>query len=156
MIDGYTDVAVVVADKEKAKAWYTQVLGLHAVMEAGHAICVSPDPAGESLMLHLCGDAFAPLEPGNTGIGFTADDIDSTVDDLEEKGVTFTVKPGPNDSFKVAKFLDPDGNEFWLFESRLAKVAKQKYGPKSTAKPRARRTPRRRATGARRARRTRK
>ena len=120
MIDGYTDVAVVVSDAQKAKKWYVEKLGFKVVLEKGHAIAVSPNVRG-SLFLHLCGDNFAPLEPGNTGIGFTADDFDKTCEELSKKGVKFSMPPKTEEGYKMAKFLDLDGNEFWLFESSLAK-----------------------------------
>src|SRR5208283_620815 len=121
MIDGYTDVTVVVSDAQKAKKWYVDKLGFKVVLDKGHAICVSPNVKGSSLVLHLCGDNFAPLEPGNTGIGFTADDFDKTCEELSGKGVKFSVKPKKEEGYKMAKFLDLDGNEFWLFESSAAK-----------------------------------
>lgn len=121
MIDGYTDVAVVVSDAQKAKKWYVEKLGFKVVLNKGHAICVSPRMKEGSLFLHLCGDGFAPVEPGNTGIGFTADDFDKTCKDLRRKGVRFSLPPKEEDGYKMAKFLDLDGNEFWLFESALAK-----------------------------------
>ncbi len=127
MIDGYTDVAVVVSDAQNAKKWYVETLGFKVVLDKGHGICVSPRMKECSLFLHLCGDGFAPLEPGNTGIGFTADDFDKTCKELKEKGVRFSLPPKDEDGYKMAKFLDLDGNEFWLFESSLAKkvVAEQ-------------------------------
>ena len=121
MIDGYTDVAVVVSDSEKAKKWYVEKLGFNVVLNRGHAFCVSPNVEGPSLVLNLCGDNFAPLEPGNTGIGFTADDFDKTCNEMLEKGVRFSIPPKEEDGYKMAKFLDLDGNEYWLFESSLAK-----------------------------------
>ncbi len=121
MIDGYTDVAVVVSDAEKAKKWYVEKLGFKVVLDRGHAICVSPNVKRGGLYLHLCGDNFAPLEPGNTGIGFTADDFDKTSEEMSRNGVVFSMPPTDEDGFKSARFLDPDGNEFWLFESTLAK-----------------------------------
>jgi catechol 2,3-dioxygenase-like lactoylglutathione lyase family enzyme len=121
MIDGYTDVAVVVSDAEKAKNWYVEKLGFKVVLDRGHVICVSPNVDQGGLFLHLCGDDFAPLEPGNTGIGFTADDFEKTCEEMSRKGVQFSVPPTIEDDYKSAKFLDLDGNEFWLFESSLAK-----------------------------------
>lgn len=121
MIDGYADVAVVVSDAQKAKKWYIEKLGFKVVLDKGHAIAVSPNVEGGSLVLHLCGDNFAPLEPGNAGIGFTADDFERTCEELSEKGVKFSVKPRNEGGYKMAKFLDLDGNEFWLFESSTAK-----------------------------------
>lgn len=120
MIDGYTDVAVVVSDAQKAKSWYVEKLGFKVVLDRGHAICVSPNVEG-SLVLHLCGDNFAPLEAGNTGIGFTADGFDKTCEEMRMKGVKFSIPPKDEDGYKMAKFLDLDGNEFWLFESSMAK-----------------------------------
>ncbi len=121
MIDGYTDVAVVVSDAQKAKEWYVERLGFKVVLDNGHAICVSPRMKEGSFFLHLCGDGFAPLEPGNTGIGFTADDFENTCKELQEKGVRFSFPPKDEDGYKMAKFLDLDGNEYWLFESSKAK-----------------------------------
>ena len=121
MIDGYTDIAVVVSDAKKAKEWYVEKLGFKVVLDRGHAICVSPRMKEGSLFLHLCGDGFAPLELGNTGIGFTADDFGKTCRELQDKGVRFSLPPNDEDGYKMAKFLDLDGNEYWLFESSAAK-----------------------------------
>jgi hypothetical protein len=38
-----------------------------------------------------------------------------------DKGVKFSEPPSNNEGYKMAKFLDLDGNEYWLFESSLAK-----------------------------------
>ena len=121
MIDGYTDIAVVVSDAKKAKDWYVEKLGFKVVLDRGHAICVSPRMKEGSLILHLSGDGFAQLEPGYTGIGFTADNFLETCRDLQDKGVRFSLPPKDEDGYKMAKFLDPDGNEYWLFESSVAK-----------------------------------
>ncbi|HXQ93130.1 MAG TPA: VOC family protein [Nitrososphaerales archaeon] len=121
MIDGYTDVAVVVSNAQEAKEWYVDKLGFKVVLDRGHVVCVSPNVKGDSLVLHLCADNFAPLESGNTEIGFTADDFEKACEELSAKGVRFSMQPTNEDDFKSAKFLDLNGNEFWLFESRLAK-----------------------------------
>jgi catechol 2,3-dioxygenase-like lactoylglutathione lyase family enzyme len=121
VIDGYADVAVVVSDAQKAKKWYTETLGFKVVLDRGHAIAVSPNVPETTLVLHLCGDGFAPLEPGNTGIAFTADNLMKTCDELAKKGVRFSLPPKDEEGYKMAKFLDLDDNEFWLFESSAAK-----------------------------------
>ena len=125
MIDGYTDVAIVVSDAEEAKKWYVEKLGFKVVLDRGHAICVSPNVDQGGLFLHLCGDGFAPLEPGNTGIGFTADDFEKTCEELALKGVRLSEAPKNEDGYMTAKFLDMDGNEFWLFESAIAKKVRE-------------------------------
>jgi catechol 2,3-dioxygenase-like lactoylglutathione lyase family enzyme len=122
LIDGYTDVAVVVSNAQEAKKWYVEKLGFKVVLDRGHVICVSPNVREENaLRIHLCGDNFAPLEPGNTGIGLTADDFDKNCNEMSSKGIKFSQEPTDEDGYKTAKFLDQDGNEFWLFESSLAK-----------------------------------
>jgi hypothetical protein len=42
-----------------------------------------------------------------------------------ERGVHFSMEPTNEDGYKSAKFLDLDGNEFWLFESSLSKKVKE-------------------------------
>jgi catechol 2,3-dioxygenase-like lactoylglutathione lyase family enzyme len=74
-----------------------------------------------SLFLHLYGDGFLSARAGNTGIGFTANDFDKKCKEHKEKGVRFSLPPKDEDGYKMARFLDLDGNEFWLFESSLAK-----------------------------------
>jgi lactoylglutathione lyase len=125
MIDGYTDVAVVVSDAQRAKKWYVEKLGFKVVLDRGHAVAVSPNVKAASVVLHLCGDNFASLEPGNTGIAFTAGDFDKTCEELRMKGVRFSMPPKNEEGYKMAKFLDLDGNEFWLFESSAAKKVMQ-------------------------------
>ena len=46
MIDGYTDIAVVVSDTQKAKKWYVEKLGFKVALEKGHAVVVSPNVKG--------------------------------------------------------------------------------------------------------------
>jgi catechol 2,3-dioxygenase-like lactoylglutathione lyase family enzyme len=137
MIDGYTGVAVVVSDAQASKKWYVEKLGFKTVLDRGHVVCVSPDAKEPSIVLHLCGDGLFPLEPGNTGIGLTADDVERTCVELSSKGVRFSAKPEGAPGSKSARFLDPDGNEFWLFESR---VAKKVYEDQMAKEARARRT----------------
>ena len=68
MIDGYTDVAVVVSDAQKAKKWYVDNLGFKVVLDRGHVVCVSPN-VKDSLVLHLCGDDFQGQCPAAHGLG---------------------------------------------------------------------------------------
>lgn len=67
------------------------------VLDSEHAICVSPNVANGGLYLHLCGDGFAPLERGNTGIGFAANDFDGTCEEMKQKGVQFSQPPSGED-----------------------------------------------------------
>jgi len=127
MIDGYADVAVVVSDAQKAKKWYVEKLGFKIVLDKDHVVAVSPNVPGNSLILHLCGDNYAPLEPGNTGIGLTANDFDRTCEELRANGVRFSMPPGNQGGVRMAKFLDLDGNEFWLMDSSSARRFVEEY-----------------------------
>jgi catechol 2,3-dioxygenase-like lactoylglutathione lyase family enzyme len=107
----FVSVAVVVSDTKKARAWYTETLGFRLVDDDGdHWVTVAPE--GANVALHLCQGS--PLEPGNTGIGFTATDVAAVETELRKRGVTFSQSAKKYSWGTVAKFLDPDGNEFSL------------------------------------------
>lgn len=109
MISSIGDVAVVVSDGKEAARWYSEKLGFKIYSSEGHWITVGP--AGATTVIHLCE---GKLEPGNTGIGLLADDIQKTYEELSGKGVEFTKKPADEGWGMYAMFKDMDGNEFWL------------------------------------------
>jgi catechol 2,3-dioxygenase-like lactoylglutathione lyase family enzyme len=106
-----------VDDLEKARDFYGETLGVN--------VEVLDEDAG-LLSLHLVGDRDTlvyrkpDLEPGNyTILNFVVDDVESAVDELAGRGVTFeryegfeqdergiARGPGPN----IAWFKDPAGN----------------------------------------------
>jgi hypothetical protein len=47
--------------------------------------------------------------------------FDKTCREFQEKGERFSLPPKDEDGYKMAKFLDLDGNEYWLFGSSAAK-----------------------------------
>jgi catechol 2,3-dioxygenase-like lactoylglutathione lyase family enzyme len=112
---------VPVNDLDRAVAFYQDVLGLAAEQTPGSYRM----RAGDGTVLYFLagtGDA------GNAGwpIGsFETDDIESAVDDLTARGVTFN-RDVPfdqdergisnNDGMRVAWFGDPDGNLFTIFQ----------------------------------------
>jgi catechol 2,3-dioxygenase-like lactoylglutathione lyase family enzyme len=109
------DVAVVVSNAKASARWWRENLGFstHTIGGSGHAVLVAPP--GERLVLHLC-EGFAPVEPGNTGIAFLTDDMDSTVARMANGAVKFPDPPKKEAWGRSAKFADPDGNVFWLLE----------------------------------------
>jgi catechol 2,3-dioxygenase-like lactoylglutathione lyase family enzyme len=55
----------------------------------------------------------------NTGIGFEVSDLDTAHAELAAKGVRFTMGPGKMPwGRRMAMFVDPDGNEFYLDEAQ--------------------------------------
>lgn len=108
----------------KASArWWKQKLGFatFTIGGSGHAVMVAPQ--GDRFVLHLC-EGFAPLEPGDTGIAFVTDDMDSTVSRMIRGKVKFPQPVKGVGWGRMAKFADPDGNIFWLLEAP-AKMVKE-------------------------------
>ena len=115
-------IQIFVSDLQKAKKWYTEVLGMKLVKEYPDFKCVLlklgktefdvgvPDPCwGESWDKVKVG--------GRTPIFFETDGIGKTVNKLKKKGVKFVeeLSERPWGEMK-AVFADPDGNEFNLIE----------------------------------------
>lgn len=104
-------VAVVVKDVKKAKKFYTQKLGLKLFDDTDHWVTVGQPRTG--LRLHLC--QMEPQEKGNTGILFSVDEkTEAAYKALKKKGVEFSVAPTQHEWGMECRFVDPDGNEFWL------------------------------------------
>ncbi len=137
------DVAVVVSNSRASASWWRKNLGFASktIGGTGHAVVIAPP--GDRFVLHLC-EGFAPLEPGDTGIAFVTDALDPLVERMRRGSVAFP-EPVQRGSWGAsAKFADPDGNIFWLFELPRAMVR----SAASTRAPRAR-TPTRKSRGAR-------
>lgn len=134
-LTGIDTAAVVVADGQKAIAWYRDVLGLNvayvgpASAETDPSIQGSPDNPGHWVELgprrprtriHLC-ELEGKTEPGPTGITFLTDDIRADFDRLQDHGVHFLYPPQKMAWGEwLCAFVDPDGNEFDLKEPAKA------------------------------------
>jgi catechol 2,3-dioxygenase-like lactoylglutathione lyase family enzyme len=110
-------VGLVVSDRTRSVAWYTQQLGLDLIQDMGHWVTVGRK--GGAGLIHLCqtsevgipevpepGIAGIELKfPGNFKIGCAA---------LEANGVTFAERPTKRSWGWSARVVDPDGNELTL------------------------------------------
>lgn len=114
MIKEIGTVAVMVSDRQKALDWYTQKLGFEVKANTEHWVVVGLH--GQSFGLHLCATEFpgSKLEPGNTGILFNVDNLETTVAELKGKDVVFAQDITKEFWGTYAMCKDPDGNEFWL------------------------------------------
>jgi catechol 2,3-dioxygenase-like lactoylglutathione lyase family enzyme len=114
-LHGIDTVAVVVADRRRALAWYRDVLGLEAAYvppEAGHWIEVGPKRPRARLHLWKMGGS---TEPGPTGITLITGDIQAEFHRLKDRGVNFLTPPRLEEWDEwLCAFTDPDGNEFDL------------------------------------------
>ena len=107
---------ICVRDRERAKTFYRDVLGLSLVHEDNFAAVF--EVGGISIRVSTVPD-FTPHE--HTVMGFQVADISDTVKALVFKGVTFNIYDGfdqdaqgiwnaPGNAVRVAWFKDPDGN----------------------------------------------
>lgn len=123
------DVAVVVRDAKASAQWW-KGLGFEVRDDSGHWVTVAP--RGANVVLHLCQGP--PPEEGNTGIGFFVDSVEEVEKAWGAKGVRFTVPRTVGEASVQARFVDPDGNEFWLFEDDDLKARPKPARRKAPAK----------------------
>lgn len=100
---GLTEIAV--DDQDKAREFYTRVLGLQVKVDAPYGegarwlTVVSPeDPDGTELLLGPLDDAAAALqaarrERGTPAVSFTTQDCRRSYDELKERGAVFHDTP---------------------------------------------------------------
>ena len=118
-----SDVIAFVAttQPERAKAFYSEVLGLRLVEDTPYALVF--DANGTMLRIQKV-QALTPA--GHTVLGWHVADIYETIEMLLKQGVTFAHYPGlpqdkqgvwtTPDGHKIAWFSDPDGNTLSLTE----------------------------------------
>ena len=106
---------IAVASPEKARVFYIETLGLTFVRDEPQAMVLE----GNGRLLRIQKVESLPPSRGSV-LGWEVSDIESTVRELESRGVRFERYPSmPQDDLgiarfpngdKVAWFLDPDGN----------------------------------------------
>lgn len=112
-------VAIYVRDRRAAATWYEEKLGARIVSnDPEHWTTVRIGTRGTA-ELHLCEKGESPLAPetdlGETGILLlTGGTVKAAHRELSSNGVQFVHPPEKAPWGWFAKFVDPDGNEFWL------------------------------------------
>lgn len=112
-------VAVVVEDRERSKAWYTEKLGMQILQDGEHWVTVGRKGKGGAIHLCLASELGSELEPGNSGILVMLEGpIKSECRKLKARGVEFVQEPTKQPwGAWDARVRDPDGNELLLMES---------------------------------------
>ncbi|MGA8542304.1 MAG: VOC family protein [Thermoplasmata archaeon] len=113
----FHSVAVLVSDRARSLAWYTENFGLDVIENDGEWVTVGR--RGENGTLHLCRitefDPAFSLEPGESGIQFDLPgDFRASCAALQANGVRFVTPPTRRPWGWYAKIADPDGNEIRL------------------------------------------
>ncbi len=115
MIQGVQVVSVPVSDQDRARSFYTDILGFelrteNAFGEGMRWIEVAPKGSATSLSLVTW---FEAMPPGSLqGLVFVVDDVHATYEELVAKGVPFDFPPRELPGGVQAVFRDPDGNGF--------------------------------------------
>ena len=106
-------ITLIVTDLEKSMAFYA-TLGLVPIVLAAprYARFVFPD-GDETLSLEVTGEEAAPTR---AQIYFECPELDQTVAELKEKGLSFEQEPTDMDYlWRVASLRDPDGHFIGLY-----------------------------------------
>jgi catechol 2,3-dioxygenase-like lactoylglutathione lyase family enzyme len=111
---------IYVGDMDRAVQFYTEALGFKLQYQAGKEW--AQVDAGEGLILGLHPTHPGGPQPGQNGstvVGFVMDEpIEQTYQKLAERGVTFDGPVMDTGHIKLAYFRDPDGNNFYLSETK--------------------------------------
>ena len=106
---------IVVADRKRSVAWYTEKLGFEVIQDLGHWVTVGH--RGSNGLLHLCEgpEIGEELTPGNQGITLhVRGDFEKRCADLAQRGVTFDIPVTRKPWGMFARIADPDGNVLTL------------------------------------------
>jgi predicted enzyme related to lactoylglutathione lyase len=116
MIKEVAFVAIAVSDKERARKFYQETLGLIPARTQMDGAWVEYD-LGPTTIGVGCHPAWQPSRDGTT-IAFEVDDIDAAFDKLSERGVTFDVEKTETPVCWMAQFRDPDGNKLLIHKRK--------------------------------------
>ncbi|HKQ47727.1 MAG TPA: VOC family protein [Phycisphaerae bacterium] len=111
-------VNVYVSDMDRAIKFYTDVLGMKLIMNAGGHYAQIAAGGGLVLGLHPASpQAPKPGTRGSISIGLAPDrPLDQAVAELTKRGVAFRGPVVNDPPVQLAFFGDPDGNELYLVE----------------------------------------
>ena len=109
-LTGVNHVVYAVKNMERAKRFYTEILGLVEVPTAVDSDRIVWFMCGPASMVHLVESDIAPV-PRPIHVAFEVDDFDSAVKSLEAGGVPLIRGPGERtDGQRFAFFHDTEGN----------------------------------------------
>jgi predicted enzyme related to lactoylglutathione lyase len=118
MIKEVAFVVIAVSDKERARKFYQETLGLKPARTHMDGGWVEYD-LGEVTIGVGCHPDWKPSREGTT-VAFEVDDIDQTINDLKGKGVTFDMDKIETPVCWMAQFRDPDGNKLLVHKRKPA------------------------------------
>jgi predicted enzyme related to lactoylglutathione lyase len=130
MIDRVGTVSVFVHDQDRAKDFYTNVLGFELRTDAplspgatARWIAVAPKGAATEVVLYLPDENwehYRQVVGQSQALTFNVTDMDALHADLKAKGVTFVQEPDKQPWGTYAIILDSEGNRLILAEPPAA------------------------------------
>ncbi|MEO7168077.1 MAG: VOC family protein [Spartobacteria bacterium] len=118
MIKEVAFIAIAVTDKEKARKFYQETLGLTPGMTGMEGAWTEYELGGTTIGVG-CHPDWKPSRDG-TSVAFEVEDIDATIAQLKERGVTFEMKKIETPVCWMAQFRDPDGNKLLVHKRKGA------------------------------------
>ena len=103
-------VAIPVADIERARPFYEEVLGLRTSDEMMGGKWIEYAVGEDTLAIANVSDTWTPSDQG-TGAAFEVEDFDEAIDRLRDRHVRFAAEPFETPCCHMAVVQDPDGNK---------------------------------------------
>jgi predicted enzyme related to lactoylglutathione lyase len=119
MIKEVAFVAIAVSDKERARKFYQETLELKPTTTAMEGAWVEYDLGTVTIGVG-CHPAWKPSRDGTT-VAFEVGDIDATIAQLKERGVSFDMEKTETPVCWMAQFRDPDGNKLVVHKRKPKK-----------------------------------
>ena len=103
-------VAIPVADIERARPFYEEVLGLRTSDEMMGGKWIEYAVGEDTLAIANVSDTWTPSDQG-TGAAFEVEDFNEAIDRLRDRHVRFAAEPFETPCCHMAVVQDPDGNK---------------------------------------------
>ena len=112
-------LTVFVSNVDRALDFYTRVLGLGLKENYGSKYA-EVQKEGFVIGLHLKDNANPiPNEPNSMSIGLRVENLERSMAELRNKGLTFSTAILDAIKGRFAYFEDPDGNQLYLWQSKM-------------------------------------
>ena len=126
MFECVGSVSLFVSDQERAKDFYTRILGFELRQDAplypgatNRWVAVAPKGAQTDVILYMPDENWEHYRQTvgkSQAMAFNVKDMSKLVADLKAKGVTFTQEPDPQPWGTYAMIRDSEGNHLILVE----------------------------------------
>ena len=116
MIQEVAFVAIPVTDKERARKFYQETLGLKPALTAMDGNWIEYEIGATTIGVG-CHPAWKPARDG-TSIAFEVEDIDAMIDKLKKAGVEFEMEKFESPVCFMAVVHDPDGNRLLVHKRK--------------------------------------